>query len=181
MSINQLDQRLRNASLSPPYKVAKRAVHYLKFSIIPRRRNPRTKINDKSADMFDRVINSLSADTASRVNSTKIVPTKFHLWFRCIQLLIYALVWIGLPLFSRKTNNCTMHRKSNRSEQMHVKCSDTSSWPLITPSSGCAKAQSQDYQCRAKRLRNYFQNWRSNERLSEKSMSSRPSFSLEIK
>ena len=38
------------------------------------------------------VINSSHADTATRVDFTKIVPTKFHLWVRSSQFLIYPLV-----------------------------------------------------------------------------------------
>ena len=40
------------------------------------------KFVEKLADMFDRfcrVINSLNADTATRLDFTKIVPRKFHL------------------------------------------------------------------------------------------------------
>ena len=50
--------------------------------------------------------NSLNADTVTQLDFTKIVPTKFHLWFCTSQFLIYPLVW--WPLFSRKTNNCLM-------------------------------------------------------------------------
>lgn len=39
----------------------------------------KTKFNEKSADMFDRVINSFDVDTTTRVNLTKIVLTKFYL------------------------------------------------------------------------------------------------------
>ena len=43
---------------------------------------------------------------------------------------------------------------------------------------GCTETQSQEYPCRAKRLSNYFQNWRRQDRLSDESMSSRTRFSL---
>ena len=45
-----------------------------------------------------RVINSLNADTATRLDFTKIVPTKVHLWFLSSQFLIYPLVWMT-PLY----------------------------------------------------------------------------------
>ena len=45
--------------------------------------------------MFDRVINSLNADTVTQVDFTKIIAAKFHLWFRYSQFLIYPLVWMA--------------------------------------------------------------------------------------
>ena len=48
------------------------------------------KFIEKLADMFDRF-----ADTATRLDFTKIVPRKFHLGFRSCQFLIYPLVWMA--------------------------------------------------------------------------------------
>ena len=90
-----------------------------------------------------RVINSLNADTATRLGFTKIVPRKFHLWFRSSQLLIiYPLGWImdcHFQHFSQgkpTTAWCrrSMHRKSNdrTNTQKH-------STPPITPSPRCTE------------------------------------------
>ena len=66
-------------------------LHYLKFFIIPRRQNSMRNVLTCLTELY----NSLNANTATRVDFTNIVPSKFHLWFFCSRFLIYPLVWIG--------------------------------------------------------------------------------------
>ena len=48
------------------------------------------EIHWETCRMFDRF-----ADTATRLDFTKIVPRKFHLWFRSCRFLINLLVWMA--------------------------------------------------------------------------------------
>ena len=84
-----------------------------------------------------RVINSLNADTATRLDFTKIVPRKFHLWFRSCQFLIYPLVWMVLFLKENQQlldtdARCIGSQTAEQTARKH-------STPPITPSPGCTE------------------------------------------
>ena len=81
-----------------------------------------------------RAINSLHADAATRVEFTETVPTKFHLWFRSGQFLIYSLVWIAPFL---KENQKLPHADDARciGSQTDISLENTLHHPYpITPS-----------------------------------------------
>ena len=84
-----------------------------------------------------RVINSLNADTATRLDFTKIVPRKFHLWFRSSQFLIYPLVWMA-PFLKENQQlldtdaRCIGSQTAEQTARKH-------STPAITPSPGCTE------------------------------------------
>ena len=115
-----------------------------------------------------RAINSLNADTATRVDFT----TKFYFWFLFSQFLIYPLVWIA-PFLKENQQLSDADDARCIGSQTDIVSSKHSkhSTPAITPSPRCTETQSQW---------NYFENWRSHERLSDKSMPSCPHFSLEF-
>ena len=83
------------------------------------------------------VINSLNVVTATRLDFTKIVPRKFHLWFRSCQFLIYPLVWMA-PFLKENQQLldtdawCIGSQTVEQTARKH-------STPAITPSSGCTE------------------------------------------
>ena len=92
-----------------------------------------------------RVLNSLNADTATWLDFTKIVPTKFHLWFRSSQFLFYPLVWMA-PILKENRQLPDRRRSMNRESNGRANTRKHST-PPIMPSPGCTE-------------RNYFENWK---------------------
>ena len=129
-----------------------KSLHYLKFSITLRRRNSMRNVLTCLTDLQSYI--SLNEDTATRVDFTKIAS-------------VDSPSSQGKPT-TAWCRRCTMHRKSNRYSVANTRKHST---PPITPSAGFTETQSQW---------NYFENWRSHKRLSDKSMPSRPRFSPEI-
>ena len=101
-------------------------------------------------------INSLNADTATPVDFTKIVPTKFHLWFRSSQFLIYSLLWIA-PFF--KENRCIGRCIGSQTDVSLNAASSNHSKTLYTTHNTEPRLHGNTI------ARNYFKNWRSHERL----------------
>ena len=143
-------------------------MHSLKFSIFPPKRKSREEIQWEKCWHVWQSFNECGYCDTSGFHKHRPYIISPLISLQSV-FILSASVDRKAPFLKENQQLQCIGWKSNRSDF----------WPPITPSPGCTETR--NYPCRAKSPRNYFQNWRIHERLSDKSISSLPRFSPEMK